>query len=113
MTATQFTIFSQSVTEKINKHFEENPHTDPCYSAEIDPTIFTDEELKEIISVCEVDDYDDGNFSLYWKEYNGDYTIKAQCGFWLSESKCQALGFEFDRPYVDDTESWEYTWHGW
>ena len=106
---TQFTIFSQSIISKINAYFEQNPHYDPRSTAEIDPTIFTDEELKEILSVCECGEYDDGDFSLYWKEENPN----AEYGFWISESKCQSLGFEFDRPYVDDRESWEYTWHGW
>ena len=110
---TTFTILSQSVQEKITTYFEENPHTDIRSLVTFSVEFFTDEELKEIISVCECDDYDDGSFSLYWKEYNADNTLKAECGFWISESKCQALGFEFDRPYVDDTESWEYSWHGW
>ena len=110
---TQFTIFSQPVTEKINKYFEENPHTGKC-DPNIPHNIFNSDELKEILSHCQVDDYAEGMFSLYFREYNENYKIKAQCGLdWISEDKCAELGFEFEKPFcVDDTESWEYTWHG-
>lgn len=111
---TQFTIFSQSIISKINAYFEENPHTDSRFTAQIPTTIFKVEELKEILSHCQVDDYEEGMFYLYFQEYTTDYKIKAQVGFEIKESKCIALGFTFERPFcVDDTESWEYTWHGW
>ena len=110
---TQFTILSQPVQDKINAYFEENPHTGNRAS-EIPHDIFTDEELKEILFHCAVDDFQDDSFYLYIEEYNEDYSVKAQCGIeWISEDRCLALGFEFEKPFcVDDTESWEYTWHG-